>query len=75
MSNISISLADQLDEEITRLMRIEGYTSRSEFIRFTVKFYKYHANRDAPPRETQDSIKRGEATKVRKYLETVGDDW
>ncbi len=25
MSNISISLTDQLDEEITRLMRIEGY--------------------------------------------------
>ena len=75
MPNICISVSLTQDEEIRDLMAIEGYVSRSEFLRFLVKFYKYHEKRDNLPNDLKDPYKRGEATKMREYQRKCGDDW
>jgi len=42
MATIYFRLNEQQEKEIRQLMKIEGYLSRSEFLRFVIKFYKYH---------------------------------
>lgn len=42
MSTIFFKINDIQDGEIKKMMKEEGYTNKSEFFRFLIKFYKYH---------------------------------
>lgn len=76
MMNMCISITETLDDEIRKLMVIEGYISRSEFIRFVIKFYKYHTDRNhRPPQEIQDGYRRGKKAEMRREIQACKDDY
>lgn len=41
MSTVFFKVTNKQDKEIKKFMEEEGYTSKSEFFRFLVKYYKY----------------------------------
>lgn len=41
MSTIFFKISDKQNSELKHLMEEEGYTSKAEFFRFLIKFYKY----------------------------------
>ena len=41
MATVFFKISDQQEKEIVSLMEAEGYTNKSEFFRFLVKFFKY----------------------------------
>jgi len=41
MSTIFFKINDSQDKEVQQMMDEEGYTSKAEFFRFLIKFYKY----------------------------------
>lgn len=75
MPKIFMRISQQQDDEISQLMEIEGYTCRSEFIRFVIKYYKYHAAKNPPPAQIKDAYKRGERTEILKAIRACGDDY
>lgn len=42
MSAVFFNINDIQAKEVQELMKGEGYTSKAEFFRFLIKFYKYH---------------------------------
>ncbi len=42
MTTVFFKINDIQGNEVERMMEEEGYTSKSEFFRFLIKFYKYH---------------------------------
>lgn len=42
MATVFFNINDIQEKEVKSLMHDEGYTSKAEFFRFLVKFYKYH---------------------------------
>ncbi len=42
MSTVFFKLNPVMNKEVQELMRLEGYTSKADFFRFLVKFFKYH---------------------------------
>lgn len=68
-------ITQEQHDEIISLMFIEGYRSRSEFIRFVIKFYKYHAMRNSPPPEIRDGYKYGENANLRRLADACGDEF
>ncbi len=44
MSTVFFKVTPTQDREIKKLMSDEGYTSKAEFFRFLLKFYKYQKN-------------------------------
>ena len=46
MSTVFFKTTSQQDDEIKSLMNDEGYTSKAEFFRFLLKFFKYNRNPD-----------------------------
>lgn len=42
MATVYFNINDTQEKEVKSLMQEEGYTSKAEFFRFLVKFYKYH---------------------------------
>ena len=42
MATVFFKVNNKQDSEIKELMKEEGYTSKAEFFRFLVKFFKYH---------------------------------
>lgn len=46
MSTIFFKINEKQNKEIINLMEEEGYTSKAEFFRFLVKFYKYKKSPD-----------------------------
>lgn len=42
MTTVFFKINDTQGNEVERMMEEEGYTSKSEFFRFLIKFYKYH---------------------------------
>ncbi|MCX6733428.1 MAG: ribbon-helix-helix protein, CopG family [Candidatus Peregrinibacteria bacterium] len=72
MPNLFMRISSQLDEEIKELMRIEGYISRAEFIRFLIKFYKYHGEKQSMSLRDENDIKRGQKA---KWLREGDGDW
>ncbi len=72
MPNLFMRISPQLDEEIKELMGIEGYMSRAEFVRFLIKFYKYHAEKRSTPIQDENDIKRGQKA---KWLREGNGDW
>lgn len=71
MATIYFRLNEQQEREIKQLMKIEGYLSRSEFLRFVIKFYKYHQEKYSAPKEVKDWSKRGEKA---RWDRIAGDD-
>ncbi len=43
MSTVFFKINSMQDGEVKKMMREEGYTSKSEFFRFLIKFYKYNS--------------------------------
>lgn len=72
MPNLFMRISTQLETEIKELMGIEGYISRAEFIRFLIKFYKYHAEKRTTPVQGEEDIKRGQKA---KWLREGDGDW
>lgn len=63
MSTIFFKINDTQDGEVKKMMKEEGYTNKSEFFRFLIKFYKYHktpAEKDfeTATRELADVLRR-----------------
>ncbi len=75
MPNFFMRISQQQDDEITELMTIEGYTCRAEFMRFVIKYYKYHAAKNQTPEQIKDAYKRGEKTEMLKAIRACGDDY
>jgi Arc/MetJ-type ribon-helix-helix transcriptional regulator len=44
MATVFFKINDKQDQEIKSLMEKEGYTSKAEFFRFLVKFFKYQVS-------------------------------
>lgn len=47
MATVFFKTNDTLEQEVAQLMEAEGYTSKAEFFRFLVKFFKYHRPEEA----------------------------
>jgi Arc/MetJ-type ribon-helix-helix transcriptional regulator len=41
MATVFFKISDQQEKELLSLMEAEGYTNKSEFFRFLIKFFKY----------------------------------
>ena len=46
MATVFFKTTPTQDEEIKKMMDAEGYTSKAEFFRFLLKFFKYHKTRE-----------------------------
>ena len=46
MSTVFFKINNKQEQEVEQFMEEEGYTSKSEFFRFLIKFYKYHKSPD-----------------------------
>ncbi len=42
MIPIFFKVSETQEKEVKELMKQEGYTNKSEFFRFLIKFFKYH---------------------------------
>ncbi len=42
MSSVFFKISDTQEKEVKNLMSQEGYTSKAEFFRFLIKFFKYN---------------------------------
>lgn len=56
MATVFFKISDQQEREIVSLMEAEGYTNKSEFFRFLVKFFKY--TRSPEEVEFQESARK-----------------
>lgn len=81
MMSLLFKLNDVQEREVKQFMEEEGYTSKTEFFRFLIKFYKYHKsplnNRyedltDALKKVIVDLDKKGKLSKtLEEQLEDV----
>lgn len=72
MPNFFMRTSGDFDQEIKNLMKIEGYKSKAEFIRFVVKFYKYHHHKNDRPADLEEgTFKWGQKA---EWLRQAGDD-
>lgn len=42
MATVFFKINEKQEQEVKKLMKEEGYTNKSEFFRFLLKFFKYH---------------------------------
>lgn len=68
MSTIFFKINDIQDEEVKKMMKEEGYSNKSEFFRFLIKFYKYHKT----PAEKDFETAARELADVLRKLDKVG---
>ena len=68
MSTVFFKINQVQDSEVKKMMRLEGYTSKSEFFRFLIKFYKYHKT----PAEKDFELATKELAVVLKKLDKAG---
>lgn len=68
MATVFFNINDTQEKEVFELMKGEGYTSKSEFFRFLIKFYKYHKS----PEERRFENATQELADVLKRLESKG---
>ncbi len=48
MATVFFKVSPQQEKEIKTLMKAEGYSSKAEFFRFLLKFYKYQRRELSP---------------------------
>lgn len=60
MKTVFFKISEAQAEEVKSLMESEGYTSKAEFFRFLVKFFKYKNENSASEklRQTSEQLKR-----------------
>jgi len=46
MPSVFFNISEQQEKEVKSFMAEEGYTSKAEFFRFLVKFFKYHKSHE-----------------------------
>jgi len=68
MSTVFFKITEKQDEEVKFLMGEEGYTSKAEFFRFLIKFFKYHKS----PEEIRLGKATNELSEVLKKLNKKG---
>ena len=68
MSAIFFKITPKQETEVKQLMEEEGYTSKSEFFRFLIKFFKYH--KSTPDLKLKQNTE--ELAKVLKQLNKQG---
>jgi Arc/MetJ-type ribon-helix-helix transcriptional regulator len=68
MASVFFNINETQEKEVKQLMEEEGYTSKSEFFRFLVKFYKYHKT----PEEQRFEKATQELENVLKKLDKEG---
>lgn len=52
MTTVFFKINDIQENEVKKMMEEEGYTNKSEFFRFLIKFYKYHKTPEEKDFET-----------------------
>jgi len=59
MTTILLKLNDMQESELKEFMKEEGYSNKTEFIRFLIKFYKYNRSSAGADRfeKAVDSLK------------------
>jgi len=65
MTTVFFKINDTQGNEVEKMMAEEGYTSKSEFFRFLIKFYKYHKT----PEENRFEKATNELGEVLKKLD------
>ncbi len=68
MATVFFKINDTQENEIKKMMKEEGYESKSEFFRFLVKFYKYHKT----PEQKEFEISAKELAMVLSKLNKAG---
>jgi hypothetical protein len=68
MNAIFFKVSDKQNTEIKTLMDEEGYTSKAEFFRFLIKFFKYHKS----PEELRFEKATSELATILKKLNSEG---
>lgn len=63
MSTVFFKINDTQEKEVKKMMTEEGYTNKSEFFRFLIKFYKYNKTPaekdfDAAAKQLSDVLKK-----------------
>lgn len=71
MSTIFFKINEVQDSEVKKMMMDEGYTNKSEFFRFLIKFYKYHKT----PAEKDFEAATKELADVLSKLDKKGKLW
>lgn len=68
MATVFFNINNIQEKEIHTFMKGEGYTSKAEFFRFLIKFYKYHKS---PEEQRFEKAAHGLAD-ILKRLESKG---
>lgn len=68
MATVFFKINDAQDKEVEEMMEEEGYTSKAEFFRFLIKFYKYTKS----PAERNFEIAAQELAGVLRKLDAEG---
>lgn len=56
MATVFFKINEKQEAEVAELMEGEGYTSKAEFFRFLVKFFKYHRPEEARLEKTTQEL-------------------
>lgn len=68
MSTVFFKINDVQEKEVKEMMKGEGYTSKAEFFRFLIKFYKYYKT----PEEKDFETAAKELANLLKKLDKAG---
>lgn len=68
MATVFFKINDAQDKEVEEMMEEEGYTSKAEFFRFLIKFYKYTKS----PAERNFELASQELAGVLRKLDSKG---
>lgn len=68
MASVFFKISPQQEKEVKSFMEEEGYTSKAEFFRFLVKFFKYHKT----PEENRLEKATADLASVLKKLDKQG---
>ena len=68
MATVFFKINDKQETELKNLMEDEGYSSKAEFFRFLIKFYKY----TRPPEEVAFEKAADELASVLRNLKKKG---
>lgn len=68
MATVFFKISDQQEKELSALMEEEGYTNKSEFFRFLLKFFKYTRS----PEDVKFENSARELTAILRELDKKG---
>lgn len=65
MKTVFFKISDKQAKEVETLMKDEGYTSKAEFFRFLLKFFKYKKRGKTDKERLEEAVKKLEETVIR----------